>query len=102
MKTRFAEPAQREARRMQRWWRANRPKAPRLFALELADVRRRITDNPDSGKVYAVRAGGVVVRRVLMPKTRTHVFYELREGEHVAMIVALWGAMKEHGPELGR
>ena len=100
MRTRLAEPAQAEARRMQRWWRANRPKAPKLFALELADTRRRIAEKPDVGLVYAVRAGGVIVRRVLMPKTRTHVFYEVWEDEDMAMIVALWGAMKEHGPEV--
>lgn len=100
MRTRLAEPAQREARRMQRWWKANRPKAPKLFATELADARRRIADKPDIGQVYAVRAGGVIVRRVLMPKTRTHVFYEVWEHEGVAMIVALWGATKEHGPDI--
>jgi hypothetical protein len=87
---------------MQRWWKTNRPKAPKLFAMELADARRRIAEKPDIGLVYAVRAGGVLVRRVLMPKTRTDVFYEVREDEDVAMIVALWGAMKEHGPDVNR
>ena len=86
---------------MQRWWRANRPRAPKLFAMELADARRQIAEKPDIGNVYAIREGGIVVRRVLMPKTRTHVFYEVLEGENIAMIVALWGAMKEHGPEIG-
>jgi hypothetical protein len=37
-----------------------------------------------------------------MPKTRTHVFYEVGEDEAVAMIVALWGATKEHGPDIDR
>jgi hypothetical protein len=59
---------------MQRWWKANRPKAPKLFAVELAHARQRIAEKPDVGAVYAVRAGGVIVRRVLMPKTHTHVF----------------------------
>jgi plasmid stabilization system protein ParE len=85
---------------MQRWWKANRPKAPKLFAVELADARRRIAEKPDIGHVYAVRAGGVIVRRMLMPKTRTHVFYELQEDESVAMILALWGATEEIGPDL--
>lgn len=58
---------------MQRWWRANRPKAPKLFALELAEARRSIAEKPDLGKVYVVRAGGVLVRRI-----------------------------KEHGPDLDR
>jgi hypothetical protein len=49
------------------------------LAMELAEARRRIAEKPDTGQVYAVRAGGVIVRRVPMPKTRTHVFYELRD-----------------------
>jgi hypothetical protein len=85
---------------MQAWWKANRPKAPKLFAAELAGARQRIAEKPDVGSVCAVRAGGVIVRRVLMPKTHTHVFYEVWDDEGVAMIVALWGATKEHGPAL--
>ena len=85
---------------MQRWWKANRPKAPMLFAMELADARMTIAEKPDIGSVYAVRAGGVIVRRVLMPKTRTHVFYEVREDEDVVMVVALWGATRGTEPDL--
>ena len=85
---------------MQRWWKANRPKAPKIFALELADARQRIAEKPDIGHVYAIRSGGVIVRRVLMEKTRTHVFHEVREQEGVAMIVALWGAVKGTEPEI--
>jgi plasmid stabilization system protein ParE len=87
---------------MHRWWKANRAKAPNLFALELAEARQQIAKTPDIGQVYAARAGGVIVRRVLMPKTRTHVFYEVMENEGMVMIVALWGATKEHGPGVGR
>jgi hypothetical protein len=87
---------------MQRWWKANRPKAPKLFALELAEARKQIADKPDIGQIYTIRSGSVVIRRLLMPKTRTHVFYEVREDEPVVMIVALWGAMKEHGPDMNR
>jgi hypothetical protein len=80
---------------MHAWWKRRRQKAPKLFAEELQAVRLRIEQKPDLGQVYAVRRGGVVVRRILMEKTRTHVFYEVIESEQVIMIVALWGAMKE-------
>jgi hypothetical protein len=100
VKTRLAEPAKKTARAMHAWWKTHRQKAPKLFAEELQVVRWRIEQKPDLGQVYAVRGGGVVVRRILMEKTRTHVFYEVMESEQVIMIVALWGAVKETGPNL--
>lgn len=36
---------------------------------------------------------GMVVRRLLLEKTRNHVYYEVHENEAVVMIVALWGAV---------
>lgn len=71
-----------------------------LFAMELDAVRRHIEEKPNLGVIYAVRRGGIIVRRILMEKTRTHVFYEVMESERVIMIVALWGAMKEADPDL--
>lgn len=98
MKTRLADPAKKTAREMNAWWKKHRQKAPRLFAEELRSIRQRIGDKPDLGQVYTIMRGGVVVRRVLMDKTRTHVFYEVMENERMIMIVALWGATKESGP----
>jgi plasmid stabilization system protein ParE len=100
VKTRLAEPAKQQAQRMHRWWKANRPKAPKLFARELADARQQISDKPDLGQFFALRPGGIVIRRILMPKTRTHVFYEVRDRENIIMIVALWGAMRGDAPDV--
>ena len=100
MKARLAEPAKQQAREMHRWWKKHRQKAPMLFAMELDAIRRRIEEKPNLGVIYAVRRGGTVVRRILMEKTHTHVFYEVMESEQVIMIVALWGATKETGPDL--
>ena len=100
MKTRLAEPAKLKARAMHRWWKKHRLKAPQLFARELEAVRHRIEEKPDLGQVYAVRRDGVVVRRILMEGTHTHVFYEVLEVERTLMIVALWGAAQETGPDL--
>lgn len=36
------------------------------------------------------------VRRVLLPKTETHVFYAVRDGE--AVILSVWGVRRKHGP----
>jgi hypothetical protein len=100
VKTRLAEPAKLQARKMHRWWRKNRLKSPKLFALELREVRRRIAEKPDLGQIFAVRRGGVIVRRILMEQTRTHVFYEILESQSTIMIVTLWGAVKGTDPDL--
>lgn len=85
---------------MDAWWRAHRPDAKALFAEELRDVQRRLSEKPDLGLVF-VHRGGVAVRRLLMERTRNHVYYEVHESERVVMIVALWGAVKGSGPDLG-
>jgi len=54
---------------------AHRPKAPKLFDVEFAEARRRIAEKPDVESVYAVRAAGVIVRRVLRPKTRVRATF---------------------------
>jgi hypothetical protein len=35
-------------------------------------------------------------------RPHTHVFYEVQGHEDTPMIVALWGATKEHGPDIGQ
>lgn len=99
MKTRLAAPAQRQAERIDRWWRQNRPAAPDLFARELAEARSLLESAPDIGSPYAERKGRLV-RRVLLPKTKNHVYYFIDRVQNVVMIVAVWGAPKGRGPKL--
>ena len=79
------------------WWRTHRDKAPNLFEEELADVFRLIGTAPGVGKRYPHPREHV--RRVMMRKTRHHVYYVERE-EHV-LVVAVWGSVKGSGPDLG-
>jgi plasmid stabilization system protein ParE len=85
---------------MDAWWRAHRREAKTLFTEELRDTQRRLAEKPDLGLLF-VHRGGVAVRRLLMERTRNHVYYEVDESEGVVMIVALWGAVKGSGPDLG-
>jgi hypothetical protein len=101
VKTRLAESAKLQVRERNRWWRKYREKAPKLFAEELRDVRRQIARKPNLGKVYAVHQG-VVIRRILMPKTRTHIFYEVHDTERIISIVFLWGAQQGSEPDFDR
>jgi len=54
---------------------------------------------PTIGTVYEQSgAPSVVVRRLLLPKTRNHVYYAV-EAEEV-VVVSIWGAPKRRGPKL--
>jgi hypothetical protein len=99
VKLRLAGPARRQADRIDRWWRENRPDVGDLFAREFDTARRMIPESPNLGTPY-VKRHGILIRRVLLPKTRNHVYYEARTQEDIVMILAVWGAPRGRGPTL--
>jgi plasmid stabilization system protein ParE len=78
------------------WWREHRAKAPDLFEQELSVALRTIASAPEAGKRYLHPEAEV--RRILMRATRNHVYYVERD-DHI-LVVALWGAVKQSGPDL--
>ena len=84
---------------MDRWWREQRPATPDLFALELAAARELIAKAPEVGPPFIERQG-VIVRRILLPKTNNHVYYEIQHDEGRVMILAVWGAPRGRRPKL--
>jgi hypothetical protein len=78
-------------------WRSHRQASPDLFAAELEATFERITLNP-TGVVYEQQGLDETVYRVVMPRTRHHVYYVLREV--TVFVLSVWGAVKEHGPKL--
>jgi len=99
VRVRISAPAQQQSRVISRWWRENRPAAPKLFAQEMAEARRLLSRNPDLGTPFVER-DGVLVRRVLLRKTRHHVYYEIDRASGVVMILAVWGTPKAGEPPL--
>ncbi len=89
--------ADRQIEAIDTWWRANREKAPDLFEEELTLAVRMLSDAPGVGKRYPHATGSV--RRVLLRSTRNHVYY--LEQEDRVLVIAVWGAVKGAGPELG-
>jgi plasmid stabilization system protein ParE len=98
VKLRFAPRALADAKRMKTWWRQNRTKAEDLFERELEGALERIRTMPSLGSVYKHEGLDVEVRRLLMPKTRNHVYYAITATEIVVLTV--WGSQKERGPKL--
>lgn len=97
MKLRFAPRALAEAKRKKTWWLTNRPAAPLLFEQELNAALDSILSTSGLGAEYPNRFA-VDVRRVLMPRTRDHVYFTVMDDEII--ILSVWGAQRAKGPSL--
>jgi plasmid stabilization system protein ParE len=81
------------------WWTENRPAARELFRCELRDVCELLEQMPFIGRAYGTR-GGETVRRVLLPRSRYHVFYEVDADAARITVRAVWSARRGQGPNL--
>lgn len=90
--------AQRQARAELRWWRANRD-AKHVFTEELRAARRMLAHGLKL-EIYG-DFEGLPVRRLLLEKTRCHVYYLVFEQEGLVRIVAIWGAARGVEARLG-
>jgi plasmid stabilization system protein ParE len=99
VKIRLTGPARQQADRIDRWWRENRMAARDLFARELSEARALLAEAPDVGSPFAERQG-VRVRRLLLPRTHHHIYYEVNRKDDEVTILAVWGAPKGRGPKL--
>ncbi len=75
------------------WWIVNRPAAPTLFLDELEAAIRQLEATPHIELPAA--------RRLLMPRTRYHVYYAIEDDDSVVRIHAVWHTSRGHGPRLG-
>jgi hypothetical protein len=90
--------AQRRFEAEDEWWREHRD-AKELFIDEFAHTLERLLVTPETGQIYR-RARGKLIQRVLMKKTRCHVYY-FHDREHdLVEVHSIWGAYRERGPEL--
>lgn len=97
MKVELSNEAKRQAREENAWWRKNRD-AKGLFTEELREARKVLKEGPKH-QVYAY-IDGVAVRRLLLEKTRCHVYYIVLERENLVRVVAIWGARRGRMPKL--
>jgi plasmid stabilization system protein ParE len=75
---------------------ANRDHAD-VFAEELAQAIKIVAMLPGAGTPYA-QSPVTDVRRVYLRRVAAHLYYTFDEDE--VIIRALWGARREHGPQL--
>ena len=95
----FSPEAVRQAQQVEQWWRGNRPASPGLLMEELAGAVEALSASPGVGAPYR-RAALPGMRRVLLPRTRYHLYYTVDEAEEVVRIHALWHTARGQGPTL--
>jgi plasmid stabilization system protein ParE len=93
----FQRRAVRETEAIDEWWRTNRPAAPDLFARELEAMLAVVALMPSLGaRIRGKRAPGL--RRVLLRRTKYHVYYRIADGR--LEVLAVWHAARGTSPRL--
>ena len=86
--------AARQMRAALAWWRENRPAAPDLLDRDLRGGLAVIAAAPTLGApARDTRLAGV--RRILLRRTRYHVYYRVDEAAGRLEILALWHARRQ-------
>jgi plasmid stabilization system protein ParE len=81
------------------WWSENRPKAPDLLEEEIRSAIDLILAMPDAG-AFVKGARFPNLQRVLLAKTRRHLYYFHDLARDQIRIVALWHAESGFTPPL--
>ena len=99
MKLRVGRRAQQQAKKMEAWWVEHRPAAPTLFTDELERTFWYISQVPDAGGRWPTLRRPTL-RRVLMPRSSTHVYFLIDEPTETVHVLAVWGAPRGTTPKL--
>jgi plasmid stabilization system protein ParE len=96
---RVAPRAQAQVDEVAAWWKINRQAAPMLVVDEFEATAERLTIAPLSGAIYR-QTTFRSVRRLLLPRIRYHIYYEVNETTGLVRIVAFWHAARRRGPRI--
>ena len=81
------------------WWAENRPAAPTLVAVEFETAIAQLSSSPESGRLHS-RSKRVSVRKMLMSRSRYHLYYEVDFAARLVTILAVWHVSRGQGPAL--
>lgn len=94
----LSQDALKQAQAIRAWWMENRPAAPDLFVDELRAAIRKLATMPRIGARYEL-PDLHETRRVMMPRTRYHLYYTIDDDSRLVRVHALWHASRGHGPD---
>lgn len=81
--------ADRDLKRRNLWWKANRREAPLLFATAVREAYAVLKQNPGIGSPYEHRVAGV--HRYLLGATQHWLYYMLRDQAPLPSYIAVLG-----------
>jgi len=93
VKVELSAEAQAQVDQIDAWWRENRQAATDLFAEELEQALRTLSETPAVAVRYGPKPS---VRRLLLKRTHHHL-YVIEEPARV-YVVAVWSAYRGRGP----
>jgi len=91
--------ARSQLRRALAWWRENRPESPNLLAVEMRGAVGALREAPGIGASHP-RRGFPGLRKVVLPRSRRAIFYEVDLERRLVQILAVWGTARGKGPPL--
>jgi plasmid stabilization system protein ParE len=95
----FSRTADAQVETIESWWRENRPAAREMFRRELEAAVRLLETSPLIGRSY--RESPIPdVRRMLIGRSRYHVYWEVDVSSDAVTILAVWYAGRGSGPRL--
>jgi hypothetical protein len=100
VKVRFTPEARLAIREKRAWWEQHREKAPGLFVEELATIVAKLRLATDEERQQFAARGGHIIWRILMPKTRNHVYYRVDEAGQRVDVLLDWNAVAGSNPSV--
>jgi plasmid stabilization system protein ParE len=95
----FSRTADAQVETVESWWRENRPAAPDMFSRELEAAVHLLENSPLIGKAYP-QAPVPEVRRLLIGRSRYHLYWEVDVTTRSVTILAVWYAGRGSGSRL--
>lgn len=100
MRVRFTPEALLAVREKRAWWLQHRDKAPELFVQELASTVAKLRDGTDTERHQFAARGGHIIWRILMPKTRNHIYYRVNDRAAEVEVLLVWNATAGRTPSV--
>ena len=99
MKLRVGKRAQKQAESIGEWWVEHSPASPDLFAGELEQTFHHICSVHVAGVGWQTPRRPTL-RRILMPRSQNHVYFEIHERTQTVHVLAIWRAPRGTVPKL--